>query len=223
MLYDREILWFSRQGAQWGRTTIAIVAVAMLAAVLIAGCGSGSSSSSDSSSASSASASEPSKEFNDPEGIKGIEPVATFGKESGESERQKASAVLAESLTARQEGDFATQCATLSKQTLETAFSHGEGAADAAKCVAELESVSTPLAKTESVRADTLEGEIAALRVKGNRAFALYHGNDGNDYAVPMEKEGGTWKVGSVVTLPLPKTPVKSPKTSKPSEAKKGG
>lgn len=189
----------------------------------IAGCGGGSSSLSASSSSSPADAAEPSKEFNDPEGIKGIEPVATFGRESGDSERQEASAVLAESLTAREEGDFAAQCATLSKRALKTTFIRGEGVADASKCTGELEKVAKPLAKSESVRADTLEGEIAALRVKGNRAFALYHGNDGSDYAMSMEMEDGEWKVGSIVTLPLPKTPVKPPKKTENKESQKGG
>jgi len=77
-----------------------VIALVALAALLLVGCGGGGNSTSKGTTASSGVA-EPSKEFQDPEGPKGPEPVATFGKESGDTEREEASAVLAENLTAR--------------------------------------------------------------------------------------------------------------------------
>jgi hypothetical protein len=183
----------------------------LVAVLLLAGCGGGSSSTSSSSAPAST---EASKEFNDPQGVK--EPITTFGKEAGEAERGAASSALAESLTARQEADFAKQCATLGKRGLESVFGEGKKAPDPANCKAELEKVAQPLSSTKEVRKDTLEGEIAALRIEGDQAFALYHGSDGKDWAMPMEEEKGSWRVGGILAIELPT------KKSKPSAPKSG-
>ncbi len=146
--------------------------------------------------------------------------MATFGKESDEAERSAASAVLSESLEARQAADFAAQCATLGKRGMKAVFGPG-GKVEPSECAATLERLAKPLSKSNGVRTDTLSGEIDALRVKGEQAFALYHGNDGNDYAMPMEKEGGRWKVGSLITIELPKKELKPPSSSKPKKTEK--
>lgn len=221
------MLWIWGRGKLFGKSVVAVIGLGLLAGALFAGCGGGGGSSSPDSSvpssAPSAPAEELSKEFNDPEGVRGIEPVATFGKESDESERTEASAVLDESFEARQAANFAAQCATLGKRGMEAVFGLGKGNEDPSKCAAALEKIAKPLSQSKGVRKNTLSGEIAALRVRGDQAFALYHGNDGSDYAVPLEKEDGEWKVGSLITIGLPPTPVKPVKTAdEGKEAKKG-
>ena len=196
--------------------------VAVVFGLLLVGCGGGSSTA-DVGKTSGGGPSEPSKQFQDPEGPKGKEPVATFGKESGDAEREDASAVLAENLTAREKADFATQCDTLGKRGIEAILGKGKGG-ERSKCQKELKKLAEPLSGSKEIRADTLSGEIAALRVKGNQAYALYHGNDGKDYAMPMELEGGSWKVGGIVTTELPQAEPKSKKPqSAPPEKKKEG
>lgn len=177
-----------------------LVVVAVLLAALLVGCGGGGSSGSDSS------AGEAGRQFKDPEGPKGKEAVATFGKESGETERSAASAILTENLVARQEADFGKQCATLGKRGLESVLGPWKSAdaKEVSKCAKALKGFAEPLSSSKAIRKNTLSGEISALRVKGRRGYALYHGNDGNDYAMPMEKEGGSWKVGSITTIKLP-------------------
>jgi hypothetical protein len=189
------------------RLRIWFLGLVLLAVAGIAGCGGGDGSSGT---ASSESAVERSAQFNDPSKN---EPIATFGTESGEIEREAASRVLAESLAARQKAEFAKQCGTLGKRGLESVF--GEKSTKApSKCKAELEKIAQPLSRTKEIRKDTLDGEIAALRIQGTQAFALYHGNDGKDWAMPMEEEGGAWKVGGLLGIELPKT--------KPKEGKSG-
>jgi hypothetical protein len=203
-----------------------VLALLALAAVLLVGCGGGGSSTSASATNASDEVAEPSKEFHDPEGPKGPEPVATFGKESGDAEREAASAVLTKNLTAREKADFATQCETLGKRGLEAFL--GEGKAERSKCQKELKKLAEPLSGSKEIRADTLTGEIAALRIKGSQAYALYHGNDGKDYAVPMEMEGASWKVGAIIPTELPKTepkpkkPPKKPQSAAPEKKKEG-
>jgi hypothetical protein len=177
----------------------------ILALVAVTGCGS-SGDSSSSSSDSGTEASQPvtgTKSF--PKTAESKQFVA-FGKEAGATDREAASAVLTENLEARQGADFAGQCGSLGKAGLETvlgAVKSSEVKAARAKCVASLKSLAEPLSSTKEVRTNTLSGPISALRVKGPKAYALYHGNDGNDYAMPMEKEGGKWMVGSIVTTEL--------------------
>jgi hypothetical protein len=52
---------------------------------------------------------------------------------------------------------------------------------------------------------DTMKSSIGALRLIGDgQAFAFYHGNDGKDYLIPMELEGGSWKVAALTAQPIP-------------------
>ncbi len=146
--------------------------------------------------------------------------MATFGEEAEATVRGEASSVLAENLTARQAADFKTQCATLGKRGLEAVLGEGKKAADRSKCAVTLKKLAEPLSGSKEVRADNLGGEIAALRIKADQAYALYHGTDGKDWAMPMELEGGSWKVGAIVAIELPKTkPQAKPKTEKKKEA----
>jgi len=141
-----------------------------------------------------------SAEFLDPSNPKINKEMVEFGREAPQAELLAANAVVVKNLKARESGDFATQCATLNHQTtkgfLPPAGSKGG-------CAAGLRSFAEPLAKTKAARKDTLSGSISVLRVKGKLGYALYHGNDGKDYGLLMEKEGGKWKVGSLLTFEL--------------------
>lgn len=199
------------------------IALAALAALLLVGCGGGGSSTSSGGANASKEVAEPSKEFQDPEGPNGPVPVATFGKESGDTEREEASAALTKNLVAREEADFATQCETLGKQGLEAFLGKGKGD-ERSRCQKELKKLAEPLSVSKKIRADTLTGEIAALRVKGSQAWALYHGNDGKNYAMPMETEGSNWMVGGIIPSELPQEKPKSkePKSAAPETKKEG-
>jgi hypothetical protein len=171
----------------------------LVALVLTAGCGSNGGSGS-----SSGEASQPvtgTKSF--PKDKESKQYVA-FGEEAAAAERDAASAILSENLTARQAADFAGQCSSLGKAGLESVLGPIKEIKPAkAKCPTSLKGLAEPLSSSKEVRTNTLSGSIAALRVKGAKGYALYHGNDGNDYAMPMEKEGGKWLVGSIVTIEL--------------------
>lgn len=173
------------------------VGIGMLLVVLVAvitGCGSGSSSSSSGSP--TASAAEPSAQFIK---RKGDNSIAEFGEEASAEEREAANVIVVESLEARASGDFQTQCETLNKKGIEGV----PGAKGQQGCVAALTKFAEPLATTKHARRDTLSGSIAALRIKGNQGYALYHGNDGNDYMLPLEKEDGAWKLSSVFSTEM--------------------
>jgi len=170
-----------------------------------AGCGGGSSSdaSAQGSGSSEIEASkpgegEPSRTFLSKSGENKI---PKFGREASADERAAASKVLEENLQAREAGDWAAQCASLTpgaiKEVHEGAVEQGAGSGG---CTKELKARAEPLQRSQSLRVNTMTGPIDALRFKGHRAYALYHGTGSQDYAMPMEKIDGEWKVDSLLT-----------------------
>jgi hypothetical protein len=139
-----------------------------------------------------------------------------FGTEATQAELEAANAVLEKNFDARAAADFAEQCASLSAKAIEsvTLIAHVGAAGKVPKgCAGKLKEVATPLAKSKEAREDRLGEPIPVLRVKGNEGFALFHGTDGKDWVIPLEKEGGKWKVGSIREEELkPEAPAKAPK-----------
>ncbi len=70
------------------------------------------------------------------------------------------------------------------------------------------ERLAATLTGPASERADTLtHGGIAALRINGTTAFALFYGSNTNKYVMPMRNENGSWKMTQLAPLPYPLTP----------------
>lgn len=184
--------------------SIFVLIAAVLMAALAVGCGSSGSDSSESSSAGDTTSSGGSSaEFIKP-GSKNV--AAKFGTEADDAEREAASQVLEGNLEARAAGNWAAQCSSLSanaQKGLEESPTVA-GVGKPVDCAKSLEAQAQPESATKEIRANTMTGPIAVLRVKGNKAFALYHGTQGKNYTIPMTKEDGTWKVDSVLTQEIP-------------------
>lgn len=181
----------------------AALLIALAAVFLLAGCGGGGSST-GSTSARPPSESESHKGASS-EFISagGENKYAKFGSEAPEPEREAASAVLEENLKARQAAEWEKQCRSLVKP-LKEELAPEPGLQTLVKaCGVGLGKLGRPLSASAESRKDTLPGEIDVLRVKGSSAYALYHGSDGKDYMMPMEKEGSEWKVASLVTVEI--------------------
>jgi hypothetical protein len=185
---------------------IAAALSAIVLAILLSACGSSSSgSSSSSTSGSSASAGGKGNPL-----VLGAEPgntnskYARFGAEASSSERAAASEVLAESFEAREAADFATQCETLSGKAQEEITEATNRSKASLLCASALKKLATPLNRTKEFRHNNFGGLLAALRVKGNMGYALYHGTDKKDWTVAMVKEAGVWKARAIVTIEVP-------------------
>lgn len=131
--------------------------------------------------------------------------VQTFGGESAGGEREAASATLEEFMRARAAGDWAAECKTLAAerlQPLERIAKETPGFEDkpCGDLLAALEANASA-----AVRANTMTGPIASLRVDGDQAFALYHGRGGADYFMPMIREGGRWLVAAFNPFEFPR------------------
>lgn len=173
------------------------LAIAALACVFgLAACGGGGS---ELSTDSSQSAQEPSAAFAG-KGENGV--LATAGKESNAAERNAASEVVERSMRARAARNWEAQCATLARSFIEQLEGASSGGFFKQGCAEVLETVARQA--TPAALENTMVEPLAAFRVNGSRAFAFYHGAQGRDYVVPMEQEGGEWKILSLVPQETP-------------------
>jgi hypothetical protein len=124
--------------------------------------------------------------------------IQTFGHEGSAAELDEVTAVLSAYLRARANDEWARECGYLAKGTvasleqLTARASQLKGKGCATALVALMGEIPT------STRANTLSGAVDALRVEGDRGFALYHGPKGIDYYVVMAKDDGKWKVAAI-------------------------
>lgn len=122
--------------------------------------------------------------------------LATAGKESTDAEREAASKVLEESLVAAANGEWAKQCATLSRGFVEAIEKRSK--AKKQSCAENLKLTGEALGGTPL---NPMTEPLAALRVNGNLAFAFFHGSNGTkqkDFVIPMARENGQWKVSAL-------------------------
>ncbi len=130
--------------------------------------------------------------------------VPNFGKEAHASEKQRAVTTLAAFMKARAKGEWSTVCDDLSRATrrpLEVIAMHSKGKLPG--CGPVLAQLSKQQGSAAE-RSDTLTNGVAALRIDGVTAFALYYGPGTNKYVMPMQNEAGTWKMTQLAPLHYP-------------------
>ena len=182
--------------AGWSRQLCACLLIGAVA-LLVGGCGGGSSATGASGSQTTAQA-EPSSQFF---GKSAANHFAKFGKEADPAELKVAATTVEDSLSARGKKDWAGQCATLSAAAVKLVEENP--AAEGKKgCARDLEAQGKTA--PAAILKDNIKGNVVAFRVKGKKGFALYHGTDKKDWAMPMEKEGADWKVGALVAEEIP-------------------
>jgi hypothetical protein len=141
-----------------------------------------------------------SKQFRVKEGDNSIQ---DFGEESDEAELEEAATSLHDFYVARAEEDWPTACAHLSKavaQQLEQLASRS-GKLAGKGCARILSALTPPL--PPKVQRELTIVDAGSLRTEEGRAFLIYRGAEGTDYAISMAQEGGAWKVGALAATPL--------------------
>lgn len=186
-----------------GGTAKLALALALAAlAIGLSACGGGDDSTrSSSSTASNSSAGQGSSSFHTPGGDNSVQ---NFGNEADGAEVAAATTVLAGYLQARARGDWGKDCVLLAR-TAVTPLKQLAAKSPELKgkgCAGILAALVAYVPK--SSRASTMTSGIASLRVQGDRGFALYHGAKGINYFMPMVKEDGQWKVGSLASSEFP-------------------
>jgi hypothetical protein len=126
--------------------------------------------------------------------------IPTYGSEASAAQLASAEAVLSRYLGARAAGEWGPACAQMSAGVQkQLALLGGENGGDCAFAYAKLaERIPAP------ARVDPLVDGLAALRVESPHAFALFYGPGSQQYMVPLEEEGGGWKVTQLEPVPWP-------------------
>jgi hypothetical protein len=172
---------------------IGLIAAIALLSLLTAGCGSSSSTSTGGDTSEQAAGGSPDQA---PLGPAGKKASTEFGHDSSASELAEASSILEESLQAREERDWAGQCATLSVKAKVT-IAGQPGAEKLSGCSAQLAMLGKKA--SDSLLKDNMAGGVAVFRVEGKQGEAFYHGTDGKDWWMAMFKDTDRWKVAALV------------------------
>jgi len=127
--------------------------------------------------------------------------IPTYGSEASASVRSEAEHVLSRYLRAREAENWPAACAAMSAQVAKqlALLSGQSGKADCVNAYAALAERGSA-----AERADPMVGAIASLRVESPNAFALFFGSGKQQYMMPLEAEGGGWKVTQIAPVPWP-------------------
>lgn len=140
--------------------------------------------------------------------------VQEFGSEAGSTELEAAATALHNFLDARAQEAWASACSFLAasvQESLEAFAARArevaakEGNTDppvATDCAGILGTL-TPRASLPELREEAAKANVRSLRIEGDRAFVIYTALKGNVIAIPVTREAGEWKVGSLAGTPI--------------------
>jgi hypothetical protein len=121
--------------------------------------------------------------------------VQTFGREATPRERKQATAIISAWMRARAAKNWSKVCTYLSHafsmEEIETAKWATEGKVK--RCPEALVYFKAQFAGGYANNFGS--GPVVSLRIGEGHGFAQYHGNDGKDWIVFVDREGGRWKV----------------------------
>jgi hypothetical protein len=171
-----------------------------LLAIALSGCGGGSGGSTEAAETEAGIypwIKGPTREFLVPHGDNVIQ---TFGEEATKAEREQATETIEAWMRARAVQDWKQDCSYFGPGYREniTKDAHGVTNGKVKNCPQALAYFGH---QASGDYVNNLDGPIDSLRVgvyKGqlNQGYAQYHGDDGKDWVIPVEREDGRWMVG---------------------------
>jgi len=126
----------------------------------------------------------------------GEESIEGFGAEASGSQRQAILAAEQGYLRAVSASDFKRSCALLGSRAHESLQQLVPKRFKDEDCAAILPKLLSPQAPATAK--GQAGGEVAKVRVEGERAFVLFHAPGAKFYVFTMVREGGGWKAGEV-------------------------
>lgn len=136
----------------------------------------------------------PTREFLDPDS--GDNAVQTFGREATEIERAQATRVIAAWMAARAAQRWKEICSHFSRRYAKELTADGNNVTEGrVKTCPQAVAYFGPAAATDFKNNNFGEGPLDSLRVEDGFGYAQYHGSDGKDWVVPVDRDVGRWKV----------------------------
>lgn len=133
---------------------------------------------------------------------RGDNSIPTYGSEASGPQLTAAEAALSSYLAARAEGAWTRACSLISASVAKQLEALAGAAGANQSCATTYAKLSEGV--PAAARADPLTGGLAALRIESPHAFALFVGSGGQQYMMPLEEEGGGWKVTQIEPVPWP-------------------
>jgi hypothetical protein len=124
--------------------------------------------------------------------------VQTFGREADDAESAEATQAVRGFFGGRADGEWAAACYYVSAETTATLTGLVK---DGAGCVSALRELSRQ-APRKALKQEA-RVKVGSVRIKGDQGFVIYKGMGGEWFAVPLNKEGGAWKLGALAGYPL--------------------
>ena len=173
----------------WGALLLALLIVPL-------GCGGG-----DSTNSSAESGKEqlypwvkgPSREFIVPYGDNIVQ---TFGDEATPAERKQVSQIMHAWFRARAAKQWTKDCSYFSRRYAKELTLDANNVTNGRVKTCPQALSYFGYKASGDVKNVNLEGQIDSLRVSRNKGYAQYHGTDGKDWIIPVERENGEWKIG---------------------------
>jgi hypothetical protein len=129
--------------------------------------------------------------------------IPNYGSEASRSELVAATDSLGAYLDARAGADWPRACSFLGAQVQkQLGLLAGEPGSGSGGCVAAYAKLASRIETSD--RRSPLVGGLAAFRVEGDKAFALFYGPHEQQYMMPMVSEGGAWKANQLEPIPWP-------------------
>lgn len=134
----------------------------------------------------------PSREFLVPGGDNAVQ---TYGREATKAEREQATRIIEAYMRARAARDFETECRYFSSRYINNLVARDATIVTKGKVTTCPGALDYFGANASGDFKNTLDGPIVSLRIKEGHGWAQYHGSDGRDWVVPVDKEDGKWLV----------------------------
>ncbi|MGN6275675.1 MAG: hypothetical protein ACTHNP_07070 [Solirubrobacterales bacterium] len=129
--------------------------------------------------------------------------IPTYGTEASAAVRQQAEGSLSRYLYARAAGEWSVACSLMSAQVVrQLAVFAGENDRRASTCAKAYAAIAER--ESSSERADPMVGAVVSLRVESPHGFALFFGAGKQQLMMPLEEEGGGWKVSQITPISWP-------------------
>lgn len=127
--------------------------------------------------------------------------VQTFGREATEAERHQVSRMARLWMRARAAQDWRKDCSFFSRayrHTLVKTDARRVSSGEVKTCPQALEYFGH---KASGSYRNNLTGPIDSLRIGEGHGYAQYHGNDGHDWVIPVERENGRWRIANATPI----------------------
>lgn len=128
--------------------------------------------------------------------------IPTYGSEASAAQTAVAEAALSTYLGARAAGEWAAACGQMSAGLQKQLGALGGEAIAGGGCPTAYGKLAGRI--PAAARSDPLTAGLTALRVESPHAFALFYGPGEQQYMMPLEEEGGAWKVTQIEAVPWP-------------------